>query len=352
MDDLTRRQQFYQFSKGRPRAHVFQTVSSTDAPESERYDYWLKSVLYNLEVPRPNEQQQRDFQASVTSLATLSGEMHYVDADGYEGVRTRGQIRADGGEELALLYVLDGHVEGSHEHGEETVAGPGNFYLFDAARPGHVRFRGRHRIIQIDLSRPLLASVFAGAIPDPALVSKALNRSRFSSLFGAHLAQFPLQVVALDPMEQLGLLDASEAFAITTVETAFASAYGDWNGRAEALFAAAQRYIRLHLGKKGLNADEIARAIGCSRANLYRLFASHDLTVKGHIRDLRLQKLKTFLENPDRSVPIAVLAQRCGLFDTPNVNRAFRQQFGFTPSELRSGRNVLRQGNEQMKTEE
>ncbi len=340
MDDLSRRQQFYRFSKGRPREHIFQTVGSSDVPENERYDYWLSSVLYNLEVPRPNEEQQRDFVASVTSLATLSGEMHYAEADGYDGIRTRGQIRADGGEELSLLYLMDGRIEGSHEHGEKIAVGPGEFYLFDAGRPGHIRFRGRHRMIQIDLSRPLLASVFAGSIPEPALISKALNRSRFSGLLGAHLAQFPREAAALDPVEQLGLLDASEAFAITAVETAFASAYGDRNGRAEALFAAAQRYIRLHLCKKTLGADEIAQAIGCSRANLYRLFASHNLTVNGQIRELRLQKLKTFLENPDRSVPIAVLAQRCGLFDTPNVNRTFRKRFGLSPSEVREAQNA------------
>lgn len=264
MDDLTRRQQFYQFSKGRPRAHVFQTVSSTDVPASQRYDHWLRSVIYNLEVPPPSADQKRDFIASVTSLATLSGEMHHVEADGYEGVRTRNQIRADGGDELALLYVMDGHIEGAHEHGAETSAGPGQFYLFDAARPGRVRFRGRHSMIQIDLSRPLLASVFAGSIPDPALVSAALNRSPLAHLFGAHLRQFPQQAGLLNPVEQLGLLDASEAFAITAIEAAFASAFGPSDGRSAGLFAAAQRYIRLHLGKQSLSAEEIALAIGCT----------------------------------------------------------------------------------------
>lgn len=352
MDDLTRRQQFYQFSKGRPRAHVFQTVSSIDAPERERYDYWLKSVIYNLEVPRPNAAQQRDFVASVTSLATLSGEMHHVEADGYEGIRTRGQIRADGGEELALLYVLDGRIEGSHEHGADAVAGPGEFYLFDAARPGKVQFCGRHSMIQIDLSRPLLASIFTGSIPDPALIGKALNSSRLSGLLGAHLAQFPKKASALNPMEQLGLLDASEAFAITTIETAFTSAYGDRGSRNEGLFAAAQRYIRLNLGKKTLGAEEIARAIGCSRASLYRLFANYHLTVNGQIRELRLQKLKAFLEGPDQLVPISVLAERCGLFDTPNVNRAFRHRFGLSPSELRESQSSSADGDTGQKSRE
>src|SRR5690606_34614230 len=137
-------------------------------------------------------------------------------------------------------------------------------------------------------------SVFAGSIPDPALIGKALNRSKLSGLLGAHLAQFPREAGSLEPVEQLGLLDASEAFAITTIETAFASAYSDRGGRSEGLFAAEQRYIRLRLGKKTLSADEIAHAIGCSRSSLYRLFASYDLSVNGQIRELRLQKLRSF----------------------------------------------------------
>ncbi|PWL16520.1 hypothetical protein DKP76_17195 [Falsochrobactrum shanghaiense] len=62
-------------------------------------------------------------------------------------------------------------------------------------------------------------------------------------------------------------------------------------------------------------------------------------TVQGYIRELRLQQLLRLLQKEQANVPINMLAQRCGFYNTPNVNRVFRNRFGMSPSEARAPAN-------------
>lgn len=338
METPAEHMQFYQFAQGRPRDHVFQTVSSEVAPPAERYDYWMGSIVRNLQVDRPDEEQARDFRASATSLASLTGEMHVVEADGFAGARTAGHIRADQSDETALLYVAEGRLIGQYEGDSEIVAGAGDFFLIDSARPSRLAFGARHSLIQLDLSRSLLESVFAGRLPPPSAMTDALAASGLAPLLRSHLMQFPMAAAGMNAVEQLTMLDASEAFAITMIEGAFASRSALHETRNAGLYVAAERYIRAHLAKRDLDPAGIAAAIGCSRATLYRLFQGHGLTVSGHIRELRLQRLMRLLRNIPDGPPIAVLAQRSGLHDIPNVSQMFRGRFGMSPREARAQR--------------
>lgn len=334
MTDLERRQQHYQFSQGRPRAHVFQTLRSDEVPARHRYAYWRDSVIYNVQLDRPDARQQQNFQASVTSLATRTGEMHYVVADRYGGQRSARQVRADQAEELALLYVLDGQISLDDARAGAMVARRGEFVLFDAAHPSRIWFEP-HRMIQLDLPRARLQSAFAGRMPLSQDIGAALARSPLTPLLRQHLNQFPAIVHRLNGAERLALLDASEALAVSVLAGALAGAQPDQDYHRAGIFAASQRYIHTHLASPALNGERIAMAVGCSRASLYRLFAGHGLTVAGYIREERLQRFKRLLQSAPQRIPIQDLAMQCGLHDAPNVSRQFRARFGCTPRDIR-----------------
>jgi len=344
MDDRTYRQDFHHFSEGRPSVPVYQTVDSLAVPPTKRYDYWLRSNICGLEVSRPNDKQKRDFLAEVTSLATPNSELHYARADSYEGSRTPRHIRADESDALSLLYVLDGRVDMQYGREPDIVARAGQFVAYDASCPNRIRLSDRHSLIEVSVSRERLSASLPRATLAPFLICEALNHSRLAKLLGAHLAAFPQHVGMLNPSERLALLDTSEAFAITTIENALTSAYGDRRTHHTGLFAAAQRHIRQHLGRQDLDADDIALAIGCSRATLYRVFSHHQSSVAGYIRELRLQQLMALLQQPERKEKIAELAARCGLFDTSNLNRLFKRRFDASPNEIRASHQSVRVG--------
>lgn len=323
----------HRFADGRPTGHVFQTVSSDTVPAAMRYEYWLGENVCGFEVAPPGDAQRRDFRATVTSLATSAGELHHAESDAFALRRTRGTIRRAPFEELSLLLLLEGRIWCTYDDDGETEVREGGFCLIDGSRPVRIGF-DRHRFIQLDLSRPMLESAFSGRLPAPPLINAALARSGLAGLLRDHLCQTPKFARGLAPVEQMGLLDASEAFAVTTIQAAFSNLAGAGAHANAGLFAAAQRYIRRRLADRDLDPDMVAAAIGCSRSTLYRMFRGRGLTVQGWIRELRLQQLARLLQGGG-SEPIYLLAQRCGLHDHSNLNQMFRRRFGISPRDMR-----------------
>lgn len=325
---------FHAFSRGRPECLVFQTVSSQAVAPAERYEFWTGNVIQGFDGLTPDSAQRRDFRAVVTSLASPVGELHHVSSDA-SALRLSGvSARSAAFEELALILMLEGRARLAYGDGTEIEVGAGGFFLIDGTRPVAVHFT-RHAFVQLDLARPLLESIFPGGIPAPAEVHAALASSPLSGLLADHLRQFPRVAAGMPPPGQRALLDASESFAITTIEAAFATKNRMEEHQHAGLFAAALRYIRRHLASRKLTPATVAAAIGCSRSTLYSLFSANGLTVQGYIRELRLQWFMHLLQR--ESGTIAMLAHRCGLHDTPNVSRMFRRRFGMSPSQAQAG---------------
>lgn len=325
----------HSFSQGRPKGHLFQEISTRHLKPSERFDFWVCDVVRNLAVGPPDADQRQDFRATVTSLAHRTGEMHYAEMDGLDARLTTRTIQNLVCDELSLFLLLDGQIGVAYGDGQTNTVTRGGFFLLDGTLVTALRF-GRSTFIQLDLSRPLLESLFPGPTPSPYFINAALARSRLAGLLRDHLQRFPSIAMGMAPLEQLGLLDASESFALATIEAAFSTARGVTEQSEAGLFAAAQRYIRRHLANPELGPDEVAAATGCSRATLYRLFAQRNLAVHGYIRELRLQQFFYLLQRENKAVPIQILSLRCGLHDWPNVSRMFRKRFGMSPREARA----------------
>lgn len=334
--DGTRR--LHRFSEGRPQDLVFQEIDSCLVHENERYAFWTDMILRGVEVAAPGATQQADFRAAATSLATRSSEMHWAEADGYGTVRTRAHIRSDDHEDIALSYVIGGRLHSEYEDDARQVLRAGDFYLTDLSRPSRFHFQGRHRMVQVLLPRPLLATIFPDGLPLPGAFTRALKASRLGPMLGAQMREAAKLAVGGKPAEQAAMLEGSEALALALLEGAFANASPRYEDRADALYLAADRYIRRHLRRHDLRTEEIAAALGCSRTTLYRVFKLYDLTVSDHIRELRLQRLKQLLLHAPNGPTIAALAQRCGLHDAANLTGMFRQRFGMSPRQMRAER--------------
>ncbi|MCK9551953.1 hypothetical protein [Aquamicrobium sp.] len=318
MGDHVSSDKAHAFSRGRSVSHLFQSVSTTDLPPNDRYEHWADEVVRGVEILPANESQRRDFRASVTSLATQSGEMHYAVSDPYRIQLTRKTISKSSTAELALFLMVRWRLQYWYGDEPEQAVAEGEFFVLDGARPDTMDFSAHH-FIQVDLSRPLLEASVPGALPSPVLLNKALAKSRLAGLLRNHLMQFPHRAQDMSAREQEALLDASESFAITTIAGAFASMEGIPDRTHAGLLIAAQRYVRRHLAVRNLNPAMIAAGVGCSRSLLYQVFSRNALTLQGYVRELRLQQFLRLLQNEARGESIQMLAPRCGLHDTPNV---------------------------------
>ncbi|MFC7448361.1 AraC family transcriptional regulator [Rhodococcus daqingensis] len=100
----------------------------------------------------------------------------------------------------------------------------------------------------------------------------------------------------------------------------------------------ALRHVRLHIADPDLSVVSIAAALHMSPRTLQRQFEESGDTVRAVIRGVRLRGARRDLGDPrlaDRT--IAAVAARWGFTDAPAFTRAFRSEYGVSPSQARAG---------------
>ncbi|WP_051960850.1 helix-turn-helix domain-containing protein [Devosia riboflavina] len=102
----------------------------------------------------------------------------------------------------------------------------------------------------------------------------------------------------------------------------------------------AKRLIRQNLLSPRLTVRELCRQLGMSRTALYRLFEPMGGVVQ-YIRLARLQDAHRALSSGADMRPIHEIAAERGFLEPSEFSRAFRRQFGYSPSEARhEGRSI------------
>lgn len=98
-------------------------------------------------------------------------------------------------------------------------------------------------------------------------------------------------------------------------------------------FDAALRYIDEHLADPGLTIDSCAVASGCSASSLSKLFRRQMSTsVAKYIRQKRLEIALGLLQ---QGCSVGDTCLQCGFGSTETFHRAFKEQYGVTPGQVR-----------------
>lgn len=97
----------------------------------------------------------------------------------------------------------------------------------------------------------------------------------------------------------------------------------------------AKQFIRDNLLQPSLDTRELCRYLGMSRSSLYRLFEPLG-GVARHIRSARLRDAHRALSTASDTRPVYTIARERGFDDPSEFSRAFKHQFGYSPTEARS----------------
>lgn len=96
-----------------------------------------------------------------------------------------------------------------------------------------------------------------------------------------------------------------------------------------------RRVIQAQLQSPQLRPAAVCRMLGISRSQLYRLFERTG-GVARYIQYQRLLRIGALLSDPANQRPIAAIAADFCFEDASSFSRAFRQEFGCSPSDVRS----------------
>ncbi|MBD9372374.1 helix-turn-helix domain-containing protein [Rhizobium sp. ARZ01] len=101
------------------------------------------------------------------------------------------------------------------------------------------------------------------------------------------------------------------------------------------LLERARQFIQNNLYSQKLGAEMLMRELAISRTRLYRLFEPAG-GVNRYIQHRRLLDAHSVLADPNENRKILEIAEQRG-FDGAEFSRAFRREFGYSPSDVRKG---------------
>ena len=245
--------------------------------------------------------------------------------------RTSRSITAAPADPFKICIQLTGSAV-IHQDGREVFLSPGQLALYDTGRPYDLRLSGEWTCAVVTVPREALR------VSDRAL-NEAM-RHAFSVHTGpgallAHLTDYALAQVGADEHD-LCQAHLGEAGIEMVAGMLDASALEEIELGADGDRAGILGYVRKHLREPDLTHATVAAAHHMSPRTLNRLFEGQERTVSETIRSLRLEAVRTELEDPRWSKsPVMAVAARWGFRDQGHFTRAFKKQFGDAPATYR-----------------
>ncbi|GJD63028.1 AraC family transcriptional regulator [Methylobacterium frigidaeris] len=303
---------------------VSRSLFTTDnLPERDRFEAWRTLFSAHTLDADPT-----GFSGSIETTLIGSMALRVMNAAPQGPARSRSQIRRDGQDGFVL------HLS-RHAYSVETERGvthvpAGAISLNDLSQPYRRSRVPETGSLILALPRSSVASVLsdedalhglilhggAGRLLADHLQSLAAHSHAIAPADAAHIAQATLHMVAACARPSL----EAAARASTPLDAA--------------RLKSAKQFIRGHLCTP-LRIDAMAKALGTSRSQLYRLFEPEG-GIARYVARQRLAAVRAALDDPLERRSISEIGEACGFGSSSLVSRAFRQAYGMTPRDYRA----------------
>jgi AraC-like DNA-binding protein len=248
--------------------------------------------------------------------------------------RTPGLIRRGSAELYRVVLAISG-TPGLRQDGREARLRPGEFAIYDFARPYELAYDSAVQLAVFGFPRDLLAlpadtarrltavpvpaDQGTGALASPVFRRVVLDLDTYAPTSAARLSTVLTDLVTAAVAERAEQADALRI-----------------ESRERIMLLHVHAFIEQHLGEADLSPGLVAAAHHVSVRQLHRLFEAEDTTVATWIRRRRLERCRRDLADPALdAVPVSTVAARWGLPDPAHFSRVFRRAYGLPPAEYR-----------------
>lgn len=302
-------------------------------PPEDQFEAWRASYSAIFDL-RSKADRRGGFEArhQVWDLGNIV--FSHVSSDSLDFASLAGHRRREPLDHWQLSLLLGGQTL-TDTGDAQLLATPGTVQLHPLGRP----FSGR-------VNRPELLTMF---VPRDLCrdATHLLDAAAFSRLdgamvgiFGDYMRSVAQRLPSLESGEVPQLVSATRAMLLACVRPSMDRLEEAEGLISNLLLERARRYIQFHLEDPNLNSQVLVRVLGTSRSRLYRIFESSGGVMR-YIQRRRLAAAHTALSNPADTRRILEIAESFCFADGAEFSRAFRREFGYSPSDARAG---LRQG--------
>ena len=303
--------------------------STVDVAADERVEFWREMVRRHFVPLRVEPFTDREFNGSARLRSIAALDFARVHADPMRASRSWSHIERSATDEYFIGLHLRGLAVGDQD-GRRAVLRPGDFALFDSARPYRIAFHNSgpfdHLIVriprrQLDLRCPNLERATALAITargGPGRLASGSLRTLAALRDGA---------LFVDPVLDL----------LGSVLTLRSGRVGPPPRRDQRALGDLKRYTINHLNDPTLSPDRVASACFVSVRQLHRLFAREHTTFGAFLRESRLRQSRHDLADPRlASLKISDIARRNGYRSAATFTRSFAESYGEGPRAFRA----------------
>jgi AraC-like DNA-binding protein len=312
---------------------VFTTQRLSPSEQFEAYREFNAPVL----DISPSEKSHLGFEASAEMWMLGRFVLRRITTPGGQFKRSARQVRHDGLDHWVFNLTRHGNQE-SHTATSTLRTGSNVLSVFSLAGAYEAR-RTHVEWVGLFVPRGLLPAVDAAFDHSQQLaLDNPLGR-----IFGSYLIAL---VDELPSMRKVDLTHIIAAMQASLDACAASSPSAVLNSENACLDMPRMRLLRdmidKNLGSWNLHAGRLCSLADISRSNLYRMFEPYGGVVH-YIQRLRLRRAHDLLADPTCTRKINLIANDYCFSDLSSFSRAFRQEFGYSPSELR--KQVERDGN-------
>ncbi len=302
-------------------AYEVETVSTRQVPASSRTAHWSETVTafqgaHAYGYPTPEH-----FHARATRQRTPRFQLvtwHIAQEQTIS--RTRAQIRAGIEEEYRLLFPLSGLADLRTDGGDSRLS-DSDGVLLAPGEPFALRLPAN--------SRGLVATLPRNEIDD------RLGSARLSLDHGPGRILALMLTTLVDDRERL----TRAAFDTVCGQAAELTCLLADDGTAvpeRDLVEEIRLVVRHHAPDPELTGADLAHHVGWSLRQVQAVLQRAGTTPSALIRDARLERARSLLERPGRTV--TAVAQASGFGSIDSLEKAFRRRYGVSPSEFRRER--------------
>jgi AraC-like DNA-binding protein len=297
--------------------------------EQDRLAYWHDLICRLFPRAACRRTDDVPFFASLQRSVLGTVEVSDIRCNALRYDRARQDQRVDQSEDFLVSVLVAGNAR-LEQDGRVAVQGPGDFVIYDAAKPFIYDFPDGYHMLLTKIPRRVMLS----RLPDAERLT-AVKVSGASAL-GSLAANMIRSAALLDLPGQAG---APAKVGISVVDLLSAVFEVELLDRLElcdrqtGLLKKAKDYMRARIDESELDVDAIANAVHVSPRTLSRAFASEGTTVTRWLWKERLAASYAALTE-GRATQVLDVALGCGFVSGSHFSRMFKSTYGVLPHTL------------------
>jgi len=311
-------------------------LTSDAFDERDRFDAWREELMLRVMRVDVDVPDKRSFHTRLRVLSLPS--VSIIERRSTPSLVTRtAELLRDGDDSLVVSLPWRKNIE-TRGAAFESRVGPGEAIIHALNEITRSRAAEGFRGVSLRIARQTARSVAPYA---ERRLNRAIPVDRTASLIlRSYLVSLVSSTGGLSPsVATLADRHLSELLANMFDPEGDLARAGVYGGVKAARLRAVVEEIASRLADPGLSAATVGRRLGLSERYVQQLLEGAGLSFSAHVRVSRLKRARQLLRDPLSShLRISDIAAITGFGDLSHFNRAFRLQFGETPTDARRAR--------------